>query len=98
MIFPLMSRRQSGVEVVPQLLLSNTLRKREAYEQSCPEIEGERVSARVVIVIRGTVTDRTELSSRLSFSEIEWKNNNNNNMYYCCEIRDESIRGKGYVR
>jgi len=51
MIFPLMSRRQSGVEVVPQLLLSNALRKREAYEQSCPEIEAERGSARVVIVI-----------------------------------------------
>jgi len=51
MIFPLMSRRQSGVEVVPQLLLSNALRKREAYEQSCPEIEAERGSARVVIVM-----------------------------------------------
>ena len=50
MIFPLISRRHSGVEVVPQLLLSE-LHQNESYEHSCPEIDAERDSAMVVIVM-----------------------------------------------
>jgi hypothetical protein len=57
MIFPLMSRRHSGVEVVPQLLLSE-LPRNESYEQSCPDIEAERDSAMVVIVMGAGHTQR----------------------------------------
>lgn len=55
-----MSLRHSGVEVVPQLLLSKIVPRMSSYEHNCPEIEAERGSAIVVIVMSKSLTDKVK--------------------------------------
>lgn len=50
-IFPLISRRHKGVELVPQFLLSVNISFWGDYEQTCPDIEVDRVSVVVPVIV-----------------------------------------------
>jgi hypothetical protein len=54
MILPLISRRHNGVDVVPQFLESVSIVSWEKYEHSWPDIDADRDSAIVPVMVIGS--------------------------------------------